>query len=159
MERRGIDATLVKRLANLGLSSICNMLAAIKTARHLDLGSEDVILSVATSGAAMYTSEIEKTLARHFSKGFDAISAGEVWGRSLAATTTDHMLEMTHTNRERVFNLGYYTWVEQQGVSLEEFSVRKHQSFWDGLQDLVPAWDAMITRFNAETGVDKVLGA
>lgn len=159
VERRGIDAALVKRLANLGLSSICNMLAAIKTARHLDLGSEDVILSVATSGAAMYSSEIEKTLARHFSKGFDAISAGEIWGRSLAATTTDHMLEMTHTNRERVFNLGYYTWVEQQGVSLEEFSVRKNQSFWDGLQDLVPAWDAMITRFNAETGVDKVLGA
>ena len=159
VERRGIDAALVARLANLGLSSICNMLAAIKTARHYNLGSDDVILSVATSGAAMYSSEIEKTLARHFSKGFDAISAAEVWGRSLAATTTDHMLEMTHTNRERVFNLGYYTWVEQQGVSLEEFSVRKNQSFWEGLQDLVPAWDAMITKFNAETGVDKVLGA
>ncbi len=159
VERRGIDAALVARLANMGLSSICNMLAAIKTARHYNLGSDDVILSVATSGAAMYSSEIEKTLARHFSKGFDAISAAEVWGRSLAATTTDHMLEMTHTNRERVFNLGYYTWVEQQGVSLEEFSVRKNQSFWEGLQDLVPAWDAMITKFNAETGVDKVLGA
>ena len=159
VERRGIDAALVARLANMGLSSICNMLAAIKTARHYNLGSDDVIRSVATSGAAMYSSEIEKTLARHFSKGFDAISAAEVWGRSLAATTTDHMLEMTHTNRERVFNLGYYTWVEQQGVSLEEFSVRKNQSFWEGLQDLVPAWDAMITKFNAETGVDKVLGA
>jgi hypothetical protein len=66
---------------------------------------------------------------------------------------------MTHAERQRVFNLGYFTWVEQQGVSLEEFSARKSQSFWNGLQDLVPAWDAMIAKFNAETGVDKVLGA
>ena len=159
VERRGIDAGLVARLANMGLSSICNMLAAIKTAKLYDLGSDDIILTVATSGAAMYGSEIAKTLTRRYSKGFDAVSAGEVWGRSLAATTTDHLLEMTHANRQRVFNLGYFTWVEQQGVSLEEFSARKNQSFWDGLQDLVPAWDAMITRFNAETGVDKVLGA
>jgi hypothetical protein len=135
------------------------MLAAIKTARYYDLGSEDMILTVATSGAAMYGSEIAKTLARRYSNGFDAVSAGEVWGRSLAATTTDHLLDMTHADRQRVFNLGYFTWVEQQGVSLEEFSARKHQSFWDGLQDLVPAWDAMIVKFNAETGVDKALGA
>lgn len=159
VERRGIDAALVARLANMGLSSICNMLAAIKTARHYGLGSEDIILTVATSGAAMYGSEIAKTLSKHYSKGFDAVSAGEVWGRSLAATTTDHLLEMTHAERQRVFNLGYFTWVEQQGVSLEEFSARKSQSFWDGLQALVPAWDAMITQFNAETGVDKAIGA
>lgn len=58
VERRGIDAGLVARLANMGLSSICNMLAAIKTARYYGLGSEDIILTVATSGAAMYGSEI-----------------------------------------------------------------------------------------------------
>ena len=65
---------------------------------------------------------------------------------------------MTHVERKRVFNLGYFTWVEQQGVSLEEFSARASQSFWDGLQELVPAWDAMIAEFNARTGVGKTLG-
>jgi cysteine synthase len=158
VERRGIDADLVDRLSNLGLSSICNMLAAIKTARYYDLGAEDVIMTIATDGAAMYGSEIDKVLARDFPTGFDAVGAGEVWGRSLAATTTDHLLEMSFTDRQRVFNLGYFTWVEQQGVSLEEFSARSQQSFWDGLQELVPAWDAMIDKFNAESGVGAKIG-
>ena len=158
VERRGIDAGLVARLSNLGLSSLCNMLAAIKTARYYGLGVDDVILTVATDGAALYTSEIDKTIGRNFCGRFDAINAGEIWGQSLAATTTDLLLEMTHVERKRVFNLGYFTWVEQQGVSLEEFSARANQSFWDGLQELVPAWDAMIAEFNARTGVGKTLG-
>ena len=159
VERRGVDAGLVERLSNLGLSSLANMLAAIKAARYYDLGSEDVILGVATDGAAMYGSEIDKSLSRHFGKRFDAVAAGETWGRSLAATTTDHLLEMSHIDRKRVFNLGYFTWVEQQGVSVEEFSARMHQSFWDGLQDLVPVWDAMIAEFNARSGAGKALAA
>jgi cysteine synthase len=158
VERRGIDAGLVARLSNMGLSSLCNMLAAIKTARYYGLGEDDMVITVATDGAAMYGSEIDKAIARYFCGRFDAINAGEIWGQSLAATTTDHLLELTHTERQRVFNLGYFTWVEQQGVSLEEFTARAKQSFWDGLQELVPAWDAMIAKFNAETGVDKVLG-
>ncbi len=158
VERRGIDAGLVERLANLGLSSLCNMLAAIKTARHYGLGEDDVIVTVATDGAAMYTSEMDKTIAKRFGGRFDLVNAGEIWGQSLAATSTDHLLELTHAERRRIFNLGYFTWVEQQGVSLEEFTVRAEQSFWDDLQELVPAWDAMIAEFNARTGVAKTLG-
>jgi cysteine synthase len=155
-ERRGIDAGLVARLSNLGLSSLCNMLAAIKVARQYDLGADDVIVTVATDGAAMYGSEIAKSIAKHFGNRFDAVTAGEAFAGSLAATTTDHVLEMTHAERKRVFNLGYFTWVEQQGVSLPEFSARVTQSFWDGLQELVPAWDAMIVEFNAASGAAKL---
>jgi cysteine synthase A len=157
-QRRGLDANLVDRLANMGLSSICNMLAAIKVAHYHDLGADDVILTVATDGAAMYGSEVDRILARRFGQRFDAVAAGETWGRSLAATTTDHLIEMTRVDRKRAFNLGYFTWVEQQGVSVEEFSARMQQSFWDRLQDLVPAWDAMIAKFNAESGAAKALG-
>ncbi len=62
------------------------------------------------------------------------------------------MLELSHVDRKRMFNLGYFTWVEQQGVSLEDFQARSRQAFWDGLLDLAPAWDAMIAKFNAESG-------
>ena len=51
-------------------------------------------------------------------------------------------------DRERIFNLGYYTWVEQQGVDVPAFEVRREQSFWDGLMSKVPQWDAMIDAFN-----------
>ena len=40
------------------------------------------------------------------------------------------MLELTHADRTRIFNLGYYTWVEQQGVSLDDFDRRRDQRFW-----------------------------
>ena len=158
IERRGIDAGLVARLSDLGLSSLCNMLAAIKTARHYDLGADDVIMTVATDGADMYVSERDKAIKRLYGNRFDAVAAGETWGRSLAATTTDDLLDMTHVERKRVFNLGYFTWVEQQGVSLSEFTARSKQSFWDGLLDLVPAWDDLIADFNAKSGVAKKYG-
>ena len=96
----------------------------------------------------MYGSEIGKATARYFGNRLRRGGAGETWGRSLAATSTDHLLEITQIDRRRMFNLGYFTWVEQQGVSLEEFPPAK-QSFWDGLLELVPAWDAMIADFNA----------
>ena len=158
IERRGIDAGLVAQLANFGLSSLCNMLAAIKTAKYFDLGPDDVILTVATDGAAMYGSEIDKAVVRYFGNRFDAVAAGETWGRALAGAGTDHLIETTQIDRRRMFNLGYFTWVEQQGVSLDEFSARAKQSFWDGLLDLVPAWDAMIAEFNAKSGAGRKRG-
>jgi hypothetical protein len=152
-ERRRLGADHLAQLANFGLSGIGNVLAAIKTAKYFDLGPDDVVLTVATDGSKMYGSEIGKATSRYFDGHFDAIAAAETWGRSLAATTVDHVLELGHVGRKRVFNLGYFTWVEQQGVSVEDFNARSRQSFWDGLLDTVPAWDAMIAEFNANSGV------
>ncbi len=159
VDRRGLDARLVANLGHLGLSSLCNMLAAVKTAKYLDLGPDDVVLTVATDGAAMYASEVAKTLARDFGGRFDAVAAGETWGRALAGAATDHLLELDLVARRRIFNLGYFTWVEQQGVSVEEFTARSRQAFWDGLLELVPAWDAMIAELNARSGAAAALGA
>ncbi len=67
------------------------------------------------------------------------------------------MIELNHLDRKRIFNLGYFTWVEQQGVSLEEFKVRVEQSYWNGLMELVPAWDAMIAEVNTRSGATSAL--
>ena len=56
------------------------------------------------------------------------------------------------------FTVSPETWVEQQDQSLEEFSANRRQPFRDDLQSLAPAWDAMIAKFNAETGCDKIYG-
>jgi len=151
-ERRGLDGAAVAGLSHLGLSGICNLLAAVKLAKYFDLGPEDVVLSVATDGGALYGSEAAKSMERRFGNRFDAVAAGETWAGSLASAGTDNLLELTHLDRKRIFNLGYFTWVEQQGVSLEDFNARASQSFWDGLLELVPAWDAMIAEFNAKSG-------
>lgn len=148
---KGLDQNAVGALADLGISSIANVLAAIKLARYLDLGPTDAVLTVATDGAEMYGSELEKARDRYFGGTFDELAAAETFGRYLLGAATDHVLELDRRDRERIFNLGYYTWVEQQGVSVEDFDARRDQAFWDGLMDMVPVWDSAIDDFNART--------
>jgi cysteine synthase len=152
--RRGVSQGAVEALPAFGLSSVCNILAAVKTAKYLRLGPDDVVITVATDGARMYESERQRITARDFPGGFGAMDAAEAFGRWMLGAGTDNLLETTLADRQRIFDLGYYTWVEQQGVTLEDFQARRDQRFWAGLRDLLPAWDAMIEEFNARTGVE-----
>ena len=72
------------------------------------------------------------------------MAAGEIFGQYLAGTGTDNLLELTRAERERIFNLGYFTWVEQQGLSVEEFRSRHEAGFWEGIHPMVGVWDDMI---------------
>jgi cysteine synthase A len=153
-DRRHIDPEMLARLKFVGLSGIANLVAAIKTAKRLELGEEDMILTVATDSAALYGSERQKFLATHYPDGFDTVSAGEIFGQHLLGAVDNDVLELTHGERTRIFNLGYYTWVEQQGVSLEAFEGRRKQSFWKELQQAASAWDALIKEFNAAAGLE-----
>jgi cysteine synthase len=151
--RYDVDAATIEALSSFGGSSICNVLAAIKVAKYHRLGASDVVATIATDGAEMYTSEVEKTLASRYGGSFDAIDAAAAFGEYVRGCTTDHLIELDRRGRERIFNLGYFTWVEQQGTSTEEFTARASESFWRDLQRFVPAWDAMIEQVNAEANV------
>ncbi len=146
--RIGINQQGMVSLGDLGLSSIANILGAVKYAKYMGLGPNDAVLTVATDGAEMYETELnsaEKSLAEG---RFDELRAAEVYGRYLLGAATDHTVELDRPGRERIFNLGYYTWVEQQGISLADFDARRDQAYWDGLMDLVAVWDGMIDCFN-----------
>lgn len=152
-ERRGIAPELLDRLAFLGFSGLANVLAAIKLAKYADLGPSDYILTLGTDGAAMYGSEFQRILQHRFAGHFDTLSAAEVYSEFMRGQQIDHLLELTHRDKARIFNLGYYTWVEQQGVSLAEFEARRAPSFWKSLRALVPVWDRLIDEFNHQTGL------
>jgi cysteine synthase len=154
LARRGVSADVVEGLDRVGLSGICNILASIKTAKMLRLGAKDAIVTVATDAASMYRSERDKTLAARFRGRFDDDDAADVFRTHLENVDTDHFLQLSERDRARIFNLGYFTWVEQQGLSLEEFERRRSASFWKALPSLVTeAWDPMIAAVNRETGV------
>jgi cysteine synthase len=150
--RRKIDPELVHQFEDIGISGLANIVAAIKVAKHLDYGSNDIIMTVATDSAVLYSSEAESFSARHYAAGFDEVSAGEVFARCIEGITDDNVLELRHFDRKRIFNLGYYTWVEQQGISVEDFDRRKSQDFWASLVASMPAWDRLIEEFNTEAG-------
>jgi hypothetical protein len=148
-DRRLVPQTVLATLKHFGLSSICNVLAAITTAKLLDLGPDDAVITVATDGAALYPSEQDKIRARDFGGGFTNLDAAAVWGEHLANVSTASALECTERDRNRIFNLGYYTWVEQQGTPFELFEARRSQDFWRGLRRFLPVWDEMIAEFNS----------
>ncbi len=150
--RRKIDPEVVRQFDNIGISGLANIVAAIKFAKHFDLDANDVVMTVATDSAEMYASERQSYLARRYPDGFDEVNAGEIFGQHLDGVANDHVLELAFSERKRIFNLGYYTWVEQQGVSVEDFDARKDQSFWRALVSTVPVWDRMIEAMNEEVG-------
>jgi cysteine synthase A len=148
--RRKLDPGLIRQFEGVGISGLANVVGAIKLAKHLDLGPDDVVMTVATDSAALYASETERFLARRYPAGFDEVSAGEIFSRHLEGVADDGVLELRHIDRKRIFNLGYYTWVEQQGISVEDFDRRRNRSFWQDLVAAIRGWDRLIQQFNAE---------
>ncbi len=148
LRRRGVDDATVGQLAHLGYSSICNALAAIELARYARLGADDVILTVATDGAELYETERRRHLAERHPDGYGPLDAAADVAEHLVATTSGRLTELSEVDRRRIFNLGYYTWVEQQGVPVEDFDARRDPSFWRSLRPLLGAWDERIVELN-----------
>jgi len=154
--RLELSPTQLGGLKLFGLSSIANILGAIKFAKHLQLGPDSLVMTIATDAAEMYASEVRRYLKqRHNAGELNGEVAAELVGRHLIAADTEHVLELDAREKARIFNLGYFTWVEQQGVALADFDRRRSQAFWTGLHDLVPAWDELITAFNTDSGMRK----
>jgi len=148
LSSKGIADDVVESLVHFGFSSICNVLAAIKAAKLWDLGPDDAIITVATDGAAMYPSEMAKLRDERYGGEFTDLDAAEAFGAHLATVDTEHTIDCTEADRRRIFNLGYYTWVEQQGTPFELFEARRSQDLWRGLQHYLGVWDEMIDEFN-----------
>jgi cysteine synthase A len=157
LRRRHVPDRILEALPSLGLSSICNVLAAIKIAKQFRLGAGDVIATVATDGAALYASERRRAEARYFGGVFDSLAAAEVFGEHVLGAATDRVRELSFEERNRIFNLGYFTWVEQQGVSIADFEARRNQGFWAAQRAQATHWDELITELNARTGVLEAL--
>ena len=92
-KNKGLESTFVHRLPEFGLSSIANILASIKLAKYMKLASNDAIIPVATDGADLYLTELEKTI-KEFVGSFDATTCAEIYGQYLKGTTTDYMMEL-----------------------------------------------------------------
>jgi hypothetical protein len=103
-ERLGVPVEIVDQLRHFGLSSICNMLAAIKTAKQLGLGADDVVISVATDGSEMYGSETVSFQSTNYPDGFTDVDAAAIVAQHLVGADTEHLEELDANGRDRIFN-------------------------------------------------------
>ncbi|MDR1046865.1 MAG: pyridoxal-5-phosphate-dependent protein subunit beta [Treponema sp.] len=155
VKEAGVDRNTVEKLALMGISGISNMLCCIKFAKYYELTENDVVATVLTDSVDMYRSRIEEL--REELGAYTGLRAAGDFERSLMGESTDNMLELTYTERKRVHNLKYYTWVEQQGKTsgdLDDQWYHQEKSFL-GVQKQADEVDALINEFNERTGLLK----
>ena len=143
LRSEGLDDEAITSFAQtFGISGICNLLGAIKTAKHYRLGKDDVVVTVATDSIERYRSTMDDMTAR-----FGALDQAESHRRLdgiLRGQKSDWIQEGTQAVRERWHNLKYFTWVEQQGKTVEELDALRDPEFWVEQQAKVPAVDRRI---------------
>jgi cysteine synthase len=143
----GADEHQAQKLAWLGISSVCNLLAAIKTAKYFDLGAQDVIFTVFTDSTDLYQSRLEEL--RQERGAYRTRDAVADHAGPLAHQGVDYFKELTYPDRKAIHNLKYYTWVEQQGKTAQELNEQWDPEYWRSLfEDEVPYFDQLITEFN-----------
>jgi cysteine synthase len=149
---KGLSATWVDGLAQLGISSAGNLAAAIKFAKYYELRPNEIIMTVLTDSMEMYASRLGQLTD---AKGeFTACDAAAVYAQHLQGLTIDHMEELTYYGRKRIHNLKYFTWVEQQGKTFEEIQQQWYNDdYWARVPACVEEIDALIEEFNAKTGL------
>lgn len=148
----GIAEEIVEKLSLLGISSICNLLAAIKTAKYFEMDERDTICTVFTDSMEMYRSRLEERIAEAGQyEHADAIKDAE---GPLASQGIDFFKELNYYDRKAIHNLKYYTWVEQQGKEPEELESLWDPEFWRSMFDNeVGHFDRLIEEFNREVGL------
>ncbi len=157
LARRGVTDAVRATLPLLGISSICNMLAAIKTARYYEMDGDDILFTSFTDSVGMYGTRLEELEQE---RGvYTALDAAAHYERYLLGATTDHLQELRFTDRKRIHNLKYFTWVEQQGKSVEELDALWSPSFWADLVAQLDDWDERIETFNTDSGALDVIRA
>jgi cysteine synthase A len=150
---QGVPEATVKQLDLLGFSGISNVLSAIKFSKYYELGNNDIVLTVLTDSMDLYGSRLTEMQAEF--GDYDQLKAAADFARYLQGVTTDNMIELSYTDRKRVHNLKYFTWVEQQGKTYEEIMAQWYQEdYWTGIQSQVEQIDAAIMEFNADVGLE-----
>ena len=140
-------------LGQIGISSLCNLVASIKTARYYDMDSRDVIFTPLTDSMDLYSSRMQEMDANH--GPYDSHLADQHFGRYLQGVTTDHLRELNYPDRKALHNFKYFTWVEQQGRSADELRQLWDPEFWQQVfsREVVDEWDRLIDTFNDATGL------
>jgi cysteine synthase len=145
-ERFGVPGAATCQLASIfGISGICNLLGAIKTAKFYNMGRDDLIVTVCTDAFDRYPSVMEMLTAQE--GVMDEALATARMSQIFHGAGLDWIQEGTRHNRDRWHNLKYYTWVEQQGKTVEELDAQKRPNWWLAHQEKVSEIDRLIQAY------------
>jgi len=151
--RQGVPEETVTQLDRLGISCICNLVAAIKTAKYYDMDSRDVLFIPLTDSMELYESRMVEMTHDHgpYTQEFAAMH----YARYLLGTEINHLRELSYADRKALHHFKYFTWIEQQGRTSEELQTLWDPDYWTELfaEERLEEWDRRIVEFNNAAGV------
>ncbi|MCU0367119.1 MAG: pyridoxal-phosphate dependent enzyme, partial [Bacteroidales bacterium] len=156
MRALGVDTVTAESLPLLGISGIGNLVSAVKTAKYFEMTADDIIITIATDSAEMYSSRLSELNEER--GAYDTLQAVRDFEKCLAGISCDNMKELTYNDRKAIHNLKYYTWVEQQGKETEDLNQLWYdRDVWDRMFLQTDRWDELINDFNRRTGLSDQL--
>ncbi|MCD6423554.1 MAG: pyridoxal-phosphate dependent enzyme [Elusimicrobia bacterium] len=154
LKRMKVPAEIVDNLDLFGISSVANLIGSIKMAKYYEMNENDIIFTVATDSMELYQSRLKELHEEHGE--YSEVDAAKDFETCLQAIETDHMLELSYWDKKRMHNLKYFTWVEQQGKSVEELNAQWYdEDYWEKRFNSYKEWDKLIEEFNEKTGLLK----
>ncbi len=150
LAREGLTSELIGHLPDLGISSICNLIGAIRTAKYFEMDQRDMIFVPLTDAMSLYDSRLAELNGEH--GAYTEELAIRHLDRYLWATATEHIRELNFPERKALHNLKYFTWVEQQGRTVEELDRLWDPDHWVEEFARVDACDELIRQFNTRVG-------
>jgi cysteine synthase len=121
-----------------GVSGICNILGAMRMARHLCLGPDDNVVTIATDGFDRYPSVLENLAERR------GPATGECFDSIFRGVDPAAILDVRPPEqKERLFAAKEEVW-RNFGYTHEYLEGMKSQSFWDGEFAKIPEIDAAL---------------
>jgi cysteine synthase len=157
LRSQGVNDAFIEQLPLLGISSVANMLSAIKFAKYYELTARDIVLTVFTDSMELYQTRLKELEEER--GPYNELQAAIDYHRHLLGIKTDFTHELTYRDRKRIHNLKYYTWIEQMGKPVEELDAQwyDYPGYWDRIHRLVEPIDELIEAFNEKTGLLKDL--
>ena len=153
LAKKGVSKKMLKQLQLLGISSVGNVISAIKFAKYYELTSKDIVLTVWTDSMEMYESRM-KEMRKEYGT-YKEVDAAAHYEGSVLGIRTDHMLDLRYKDAKRVHNLKYYTWIEQQARELDELNDQwyRYPDYWTEHRAQIKKIDNLINKFNDMVGI------
>ena len=122
-----------------GISGVCNVLGAIKAVKFYGLGRDDLVVTICTDAIDRYHSVMDQMTATY--GRMDETEAAVRLVSIFHAQKLDWIDEVTRRTSNQWHNLKYYTWVEQQGKTVEELNAQRQ---WEAQQARIADVDRLI---------------
>lgn len=149
LEEFGVEKSVAKSMTDLfGPSGICNIIGAIKMAKHLKLGPGENVVTIATDGYDRYDTVIQN-LEKRYLETEDFVLRRWFKDIFLKANTDDITDYRLPKQKEKLFMQKEKDWLKF-GYSKEYLDSMKDMSFWDNEYDKVFHYDKLIKEMRQE---------